>query len=510
MAQAAKKSSAVDRFLSFVERVGNLLPHPATLFAGFALLVVLLSWVAAQFDLSVTHPGTGETVLPFNLVSAEGLHMILTKMVTNFTGFAPLGTVLVALLGIGIAEGSGLIAAALRAVVLASPKKLLTFVIVFAGVISNTASEVGYVLLVPLAAVIFLAAGRHPLGGLAAAFAGVSGGYSANLLLGTIDPLLAGLSEEAARIIDPLYEVNPAANYYFMFVSTFLIAGLGTWTTERIVMPRLGEYTGEEKPEEIRGATAQERRGLWYAGIAALLFTAWVLWGLLPADGFLRNPVDGDILRSPFMSGIVALIFLSSAVAGIAYGIGAGTFKSDNDVMKGMSKSMETLGSYIVLVFFAAQFVAYFNWTNLGLIMAIKGAAGLQALNLGPIPLMLAFILVAAAINLVMGSASAKWAIMAPVFIPMFMLLGYSPEFTQMAYRVGDSVTNIISPMMSYFALIVAFIARYDKKAGIGTVISTMLPYSVVFLIGWSILLIIWVWLELPIGPGAAMYMPKP
>jgi aminobenzoyl-glutamate transport protein len=510
MATVTKKTSMVDRFLTFVERVGNLLPHPATLFAGFALLVVLLSWVAAQFDLTVVHPGTGAEVTPFNLVSAEGLHMILTKMVTNFTGFAPLGTVLVALLGIGIAEGSGLIGAALRAVVLASPKRLLTFVIVFAGVISNTASEVGYVLLVPLAAVIFLAAGRHPLAGLAAAFAGVSGGYSANLLLGTIDPLLAGLSQEAARIIDPAYAVNPACNYYFMFVSTFLIAGLGTWVTERIVVPRLGEYTGEEKAEEVRKATAQEKRGLLFAGVAVLLFTGWLLWGLLPADGFLRDPKTFEILHSPFMSGIVALIFLSAAIAGIAYGIGAGTFKSDNDVMKGMSKSMETLGSYIVLVFFAAQFVAYFNWTNLGLIMAIKGAAGLKALNLGPIPLMLAFVLVAAAINLVMGSASAKWAIMAPVFIPMFMLLGYSPEFTQMAYRVGDSVTNIISPMMSYFALIVAFIARYDKKAGIGTVISTMLPYSMVFLVGWSLLLIVWVLLELPIGPGAPMYMPVP
>lgn len=510
MATATKKTSAVDRFLSFVERAGNVLPHPATLFAGFAVLVLILSWVAAQFDLTVVHPGTGVEITPFNLLSAEGLHMILTKMVTNFTGFAPLGTVLVALLGIGIAEGSGLIGAALRAVVLASPKRLLTFVIVFAGVISNTASEVGYVLLVPLAAVIFLAAGRHPLAGLAAAFAGVSGGYSANLLLGTIDPLLAGLSQEAARIVDPTYAVNPACNYYFMFVSTFLIAGLGTWVTERIVVPRLGEYTGEEKAEEVRKATAQEKRGLLFAGIAMLFFTSWILWGLLPADGFLRDPVTFEVLHSPFMSGIVALIFLSASIAGIAYGIGAGTFKSDNDVMKGMSKSMETLGSYIVLVFFAAQFVAYFNWTNLGLILAIKGADGLRALDLGPIPLMLAFVLVSAMINLIMGSASAKWAIMAPVFIPMFMFLGYTPEFTQMAYRVGDSVTNIISPMMSYFALIVAFIARYDKKAGIGTVISTMLPYSVVFLIGWSLLLILWVLLDLPIGPGAPMYMPLP
>ena len=346
------------------------------------------------------------------------------------------------------------------------------------------------------------------MAGLAAAFAGVSGGYSANLLLGTIDPLLAGLSEEAARIIDPTYTVNPACNYYFMFVSTFIIAVLGTWVTEKLVVPRLGEYTGDEKPEEIRKSTPAEKRGVWFAVASMVLFTVFILAGLLPEDGYLRDPETHMVLRSPFMSGIVALIFLSAGIAGVAYGIGAGTFKNDSDVMKGMSKSMETLGSYIVLVFFAAQFVAYFNWTNLGLIMAIKGADVLKAANLGPVALMLCFVLVAAAINLVMGSASAKWAIMAPVFIPMFMLLGYSPEFTQMAYRVGDSVTNIISPMMSYFALIVAFIQRYDRKAGIGTVISTMLPYSIVFLIGWSILLAIWVAFELPIGPGAPMYMP--
>ncbi|MCC5916507.1 MAG: AbgT family transporter [Cryomorphaceae bacterium] len=508
-AKKAKGSSAIDKFLNIVERLGNTLPHPATLFAGFAALVVVLSWVASLTDMEVIHPGTGDTVVPFNLISAEGLDMILSKMVTNFTGFAPLGTVLVALLGIGIAEGSGLIGSVLRMVVLSSPKKMLTFVIVFSGVISNTASEVGYVLLVPLAAVIFLAAGRHPFGGLAAAFAGVSGGYSANLLLGTIDPLLAGLSEEAARIIDPDYTVNPAANYYFMFVSTFLIAGLGTWATEKLVMPRLGEYTGTEKPEEIHKLTREEKKGMLYALIASLLFTAFILWGLIPSDGFLRNPINGSILRSPFMSGIVAFIFLGAGIAGIAYGIGAKTIKNDEDVMRGMAKSMETLGSYIVLVFFAAQFVAYFNWTNLGLIFAIKGAALLQSVELGSIPLMLGFVVVAAIINLVMGSASAKWAIMAPVFIPMFMLLGYSPEFTQIAYRVGDSVTNIISPMMSYFALIVAFMQRYDPKAGIGTIVSTMLPYSVVFFIGWCIMLIIWILLGLPIGPDAPLdYIP--
>ncbi len=504
------KTSWVNRFLSIIERVGNALPHPATLFALFAGLVIVASWILSLFDLTVTHPGTGETIAVVNLISESGLHKILTQMITNFTGFAPLGTVLVSLLGIGIAEGSGLIGTALKLIVLKSPARLLTMVIVFAGVMSNTASEVGYVLLVPLSAIIFLAAGRHPLAGLAAAFAGVSGGYSANLLLGTIDPLLAGLSQEAARILDPVYEVNPACNYYFMFVSTFLITILGTYVTEKIVIPRLGTYTGSEKPEAIQNLTPIEKKGLKYALVAALLFTAFVLGGLIPEDGYLRNPENGDILKSPFMSGIVALLFLGSAVVGIAYGIGAKTVKNDSDVMKGMAKSMETLGSYIVLVFFAAQFVAYFNWTNIGLVFAVKGADLLKSSGLGPIPLMIAFVLISATINLVMGSASAKWAIMAPVFIPMFMLLGYSPEFTQAAYRVGDSVTNIISPMMSYFALIVAFIQRYDPKAGIGTVISTMLPYTFLFLIGWILLLTIWIIFDLPLGFGAGMFYSLP
>lgn len=509
MAKTNKKP-LIDRFLTLVEKVGNALPHPATLFFLFAMGVVILSGIFSLFDIEVIHPGTKETVRPFNLMSVEGLHLILTEMVTNFTGFAPLGTVLVAMLGIGIAESSGLIGTALRLLVISAPRKLLTFVIVFAGILSNTASEVGYVLLVPLGAIIFLAMGRHPIAGMAAAFAGVSGGYSANLLLGTIDPLLAGLSQEAARIIDPEYMVNPAANFYFMFVSTFFIAVAGTWVTEKIVVPRLGKYDGDEKPEEIRKLTGDEKRGLLYATIAILLFSVFLAFGVVPDGGFLRNPETDSILHSPFMSGIVAFIFLFAAVGGIAYGLGAKTYKNDSEVMKGMGKAMETLGIYIVLVFFAAQFVAYFKWTNLGLIIAIEGAELLKASGLGDIPLMLAFIILSAVINMFMGSASAKWAIMAPVFIPMFMLLGYTPELVQVTYRIGDSVTNIISPMMSYFALIVAFMERYEKNAGIGTVISTMLPYTIFFLLVWSILLVIWLLLGFPIGPDAPLYLPQP
>jgi aminobenzoyl-glutamate transport protein len=497
----------LSKFLTIVEKIGNALPDPVSLFAILAFLVVVISGITSLFDIEVLHPGTGEIVRPVNLFSVEGIHKILTNMVTNFTSFAPLGTVLVSLLGIGVAEGTGLIGAVLRLLVLSAPRKLLTFVIVFAGILSNTASEVGYVLLVPLAAIIFLSVGRHPLAGMAAAFAAVSAGYSANLFLGTIDPLLAGLSEEAAKIIDPSYQVNPAANYYFMFVSTFFLAALGTWVTEKIVIPRLGKYEGDEKADSLERLTPEEKKGLKYALAASIVFSIVLIAGTVPENGFLRDPETFSLLRSPFMSGIVAFIFLGGAVVGIAYGIGAGTVKKDKDVIKGMAKSMETLGVYIVLTFFAAQFVAYFNWTNLGLIFAIEGAEVLKSSGLGEIPLMLSFILVSAVVNLVMGSASAKWAIMAPVFIPMFMLLGYSPEFTQVAYRVGDSVTNIISPMMSYFALIVAFFQRYDNKAGIGTIIATMLPYSFIFLLAWSFLLIIWISFGLPIGPGAELFL---
>ena len=505
----------LNRSLTFIERVGNALPHPGTLFALMALLIVLASGVASQFNLVVTHPGTGAEIRPVNLLSIPGLHRIMEGMVTNFTGFAPLGTVLVSMLGIGIAESSGLIGAALRRLVMAAPARLLTFVIVFAGVMSNTASEIGYVLLVPLAASIFLAAGRHPLVGLAAAFAGVSGGYSANLLLGTVDPLLAGLSEESARIIDPAYVVNPTANYYFMAVSTFLISAAGTWVTERIVAPRLGEYTGDEKPEDLRDLTPQESRGLRWALYMTLILAALLVWsaipaGTIPGAGWLRNPETGELLRSPFMSSIVGIIFMTGAATGIAYGIGAGTYRNDEQVMNGMGAAMKTLGLYMVLVFFAAQFVAYFNWTNLGLIVAVKGADFLKASGLGPIPLLVSFVFVSAFINLFMGSASAKWAIMAPVFVPMFMLLGYSPELTQTAYRIGDSTTNIVSPMMTYFALIVAFVSRYQAKAGIGTVIATMLPYTAAFLAVWVVLLIVWMLLGLPTGPGAPLFIEKP
>lgn len=502
------KKTFLSRFLNMIEKGGNALPNPATLFALFAILVLVLSAFGELLGWMAAHPATGEIIKVHNLLSNEGFRRIVLEMVENYTGFAPLGIVMVALLGIGIAESSGLIGAVIRLLVLKSPQKLLTFVLVFSGVLSNVASDLGYVLLIPMAGIIFHSVGRHPVAGMAAAFAGVSGGFSANLFIGTIDPLLAGLSTEAARILDPEYYVLPTANYYFMFVSTILISVLGTWVTNRFVEPRLGVYQGEVVAETMDRLSPVERKGLRWVILFALAWIILFAAGLIPDNGFLRG-TDNSILHSPLIKGFIAFLFLIAASLGIVYGVVTGKFKSDNDVVKGMSDSFKTLASFLVLVFFAAQFVAYFKWSNLGLVLAVKGAGFLQQAELGLIPLIILFVMLSGFINLFMGSASAKWAIMGPVFIPMFMLLGYSPELSQAIFRVGDSVTNIISPMMSFFALIIVYFEKYQKNAGLGTLISTMLPYTIVFTIFWTLLLIVWALLDLPLGPEAPIHYLK-
>ena len=505
------RPTLINRFLGHVERAGNALPHPATLFVALAGLVVLVSWLCHSLGVTVTNPANGKVVAAVNLLSVEGMQRMILEATRNFLAYPPLGVSLACLLGIGIAEYSGLMGAMLRLVVLKSPAKWVTLMVVFAGVMSNAGSEVGYVLLIPLAAALYHALGRHPFLGLAAAFAGVSGGYSANLLVGSVDVLLAGLSEAAARIVDPAYTVNAMANYYFMAVSTFVVTAVGTWVTERIVAPRLGAYTGAAPREELKPIVAAERRGLWAAAGATVLLTAVVLWGVLPEKGFLVNPKNPDFAASAFMVGLVTFIFLYGLLPGIAYGVAAGTIKSDHDVMAGMNGTMKSMASFIVLSFFAAQFIAYFTWTNLGIITAVSGAELISHLGLQDLPilLMIALVLFAATVNLLISSASAKWALLAPVFVPMFMLLGYTPALVQGAFRVGDSVTNIITPLMSYFPLILTFAHKYDPRAGIGTLIATMLPYSVAFTIAWTLLLVGWIALGLPMGPGAPLELVK-
>ena len=520
---AAEQNSRMQRFLKGVEWLGNLLPHPVILFVWMSVFLLVLSSVLSYFGVSVIDPrpegakgrsvdGMIEVV---NLLNGEGLARIVENLVTNFTGFVPLGTVLVALLGVGIAERSGMISAALRGLVLNAPKKMVTFTIVFAGIMSNTAAELGYVVLIPLAAVIFHSLGRHPLAGIAAAFAGVSGGYSANLLLGTVDPLLSGITQEAARINDPAYTVGAEANWYFMVVSTFLISGLGYFVTEKIVEPSLGKYnpTDADDPSVLdtkaEHVSAIEKKGLMWAGISMLIFCLLLAWTVVPADGILRNTETGLISGSPFLKGIVVFIFVFFAIPGYIYGKITGSMKNNQDVVDAMSHAMSSLSIYIVLVFFAAQFTEFFNWSNLGSVMAVSGATFLNDIGLtGPF-LLVGFILICAVVNLMLGSASAQWAVTAPIFVPMLMLTGYAPEMIQAAYRIGDSTTNIITPMMSYFGLIMAVAIRYKKNTGVGTLMAMMLPYSIAFLVGWIILFCIWVFvLGLPVGPGSETFYP--
>lgn len=505
------------RFLDSVEWLGNLLPHPVTLFAVLALLMILLSGVFGAMGVSVPDPrpsaAEGATIEAVSLMNGDGLRRILENLVPNFVNFAPLGVVLVAMLGVGIAEKSGLLSAVVRGIVLKAPRHVVTVAIVFAGVISNTAGEMGYVVLIPLSGAVFLALGRHPLAGMAAAFAGVSGGYSANLLIGTIDPLLAGITQEAARLIDPTYEVYATANWYFMAASTFLITIVGSLVTTYIVEPKLGAYDDSQADPAVlddrmmENITPQERKGLSRAGLAALGVFALMALLALPEGAPLRDPVSGN--SGPFFRSIVAFILVFFLVTGVAYGRVTGTMRNDRDVIDAMASAISTLGLYIVLVFFAAQFVAFFGWSNLGIITAVTGSDFLIDAQLtGPIVFVF-FIAMCAIVNLMLGSASAQWAVTAPVFVPMLMLVGYSPELIQSAYRIGDSVTNIITPMMSYFGLILAWAARYNRQIGIGTMIATMLPYTIFFFVFWVLLFYAWVFaLGLPVGPGTGTFYP--
>ncbi len=515
-----QKNTLFGKFLNGVEALGNRLPHPVTMFAAFAVVVVLLSALCERMGVSAvgevidfkTMELAVQEVKVASLLNREGLAYMLTHMVSNFTSFAPLGIVLVTMLGVGCAESSGYLAALIKQVVEITPAWIVTPMLVFLGVMSNVAADIGYVLLIPIGAAIFYAYGRHPIAGLAAAFAGVSGGFSANLVIGALDPMLSGVSTEAAGLIDPNYVVQPTANWYFLIVSAFLIVVVGTFVTDRIVEPRLGIYQREEKrSSEISRSTdltAQEKQALKAANGSLLLLMMGLCFVAVPKNSFLRNFETGSLFTdSPFMEGVIVLITLLFFIPSIVYGKISGVYRSEKEICVQLGENMSAMGGYIALAFVAAQFISYFNYTRLGTVLALEGADLLKAFHLdGPV-LMVLFILLTAVINLVMGSASAKWSILGPVFIPMFMLLGYSPELTQVAYRIGDSCTNLITPLMAYFPMIVVFAAKYEKSCGVGTLIAAMLPYSIFFLISWSILLVLWMLLGIPLGPGAAMLL---
>lgn len=510
-----KKKPLSERLLNMVEKYGNALPQPTTLFVILALLVVVSSHAAYLMGATTMIPqldqetGAVKEILVSarSLLIPEGIRYMFESAVTNFTGFAPVGVVLVSLFGVAAADGSGLLKALIKKILYGIDEKYITAMVVFIGVMSNVASDSGYVVVLPLGAMIFKSMGKNPIAGIAAGFAGVSGGFSANLLLGSIDPLLGNLTTMGASVVDPSYMVSPTANYYFMVVSTLLVTLVGTFVTQKIVEPRLEKTEGSEKVE-LEALAEEERKGMKYALVALLASIALLMVLILPEGAILRNQADGNILtNSPFINSIVIVITLLFLIPGIFFGIGAGTIRSDKDLLRTMEGMLNTMGGYLILTFVAAQFVAYFRYSNLGTILAVKGAEVLKLTGLTGIPLLIIWILIAAFINLFIGSAVTKWSIMAPVFVPMFFMLGISPELTQLAYRVGDSSTNLISPLMPFFGIVLSIASMFKKDIGIGTIMSIMMPYSFFLLVSWIALFVLWIVLGIPIGPGVIAFL---
>jgi aminobenzoyl-glutamate transport protein len=496
--------SFTTRTLEAIERIGNKLPDPAVLFIALLFIVWGLSWFFSWFDFGVSDPRSGEPLVIVNQLSGEAMTAFLSAMVTNFSHFHPIGVVLVAMLGIGVAEHTGFIGAGLRAMLSVTARWLLTPVIILVGIVSHTAADAGYVLVIPLGGVIFYTAGRHPLAGIGAAFAGVSGGFSANFIPSAIDPMLQGISQSAAHIMDTSVSLNPLNNYFFTGSSSLLIIAVGWFLTDRVVEPRLQNHAIDEDLDDVPSMEPleeHERRGLRAAGWAMLIGVGLLVLSAWPADSAWRGPTGSlTELGAPLMASIVSLIFVLFLLPAVVYGVRAGTVNSSRDIIEGMTKAMHSMAYYLVIMFFIAQFIYAFGQSNLGVLLALEGAALLQALGLPGALTITGIILLTGLLNLFVGSASAKWALLAPIFVPMLMELGISPDLAQAAYRVGDSTTNIITPLMPYFPLVVVYCQRYIKSTGIGTVTAMMLPYSVTFLLLWTVYLLIYWAIGIPLG----------
>jgi len=487
--------------LRWIETVGNKLPHPFMLFVYLCLIMMVISAILAGLDVSVTHPGKGETVPVKSLLSVDGIHWILTSMLKNFTDFPALGLVLTMALGIGLAEKVGLLTSVLRKLMTRVPKTIVSFTVVFVGVLGNLASDAAMVIIPPLGGLVFLAMGRHPIAGIAAGMAGVSSGFTANLFIAGTDALLSGISTEVARTIDPHAHVSPLDNWFFMSASVFLLSFIGAWITDKVIEPRLGEYQGEQQVrfEEL---SDRENKALRAAGIAALVFAAVTALLVVPEGALLRDPQTGGFLTSPFLKGIIPVILLFFVTVSAVYGKKMGLITSTRDIPRYMTEAVKDMSGFIVMAFTAAQFIAFFNWSNIGILLAVSGADFLKSIGMTGLPVVLGFTLFTAFASLFITSGSALWAMLAPVFMPMLMLLDYHPAFIQVAYRVADSATNTISPVNPYLPLILAYYQAYKKDAGMGTIFATMMPYALSFLLIWMVQMVVWFVLDLPVGPG--------
>jgi aminobenzoyl-glutamate transport protein len=499
--------------LRWIEIVGNKLPHPFWMFVWICVIIVITSAVTSFFDVSATQPGTGAEITARNIATGDGLRWFLQSLVTNFAHFAPLGLVLVMLMGVSIAEQSGLLTIIMRNIAFATPKKIIFPVIFIIGACGNIGSDAGVVVVPPIAALIFMQLGYHPIAGLIAGYAGATAGFTANFFIAGTDVLLAGISTEITEKMIPPMEVSATANWYFMIISTIMVGFGGAFIVRRFTIPRCAGFAGMNKVAEIaegkKDLTPEQKRGLKHAGISFLIYTIIIVALVAPANGPLRDPDTGSIVPSPFLRGLVPILFLMFAIPGYFYGKAVGTIKKKDDILKHMEHGMRGLAGYIVLMLVVAQFINLFSWSNLDSILAINGAEFLQATGLtGPLMFIL-FILLIAFLNIFLGSGSAKWAIFAPIFIPMLAELNFSPGFTQLMYRIGDSITNSISPLYVYFPLLIGWIHQYDNRLKIGTILSLLVPYATILFILWTVLLFIWYFLNIPIGVGEFIYLVK-
>lgn len=508
---APPKKKVMERLLDTVERVGNKVPHPAVIFVALIGIVIVLSHVFYLLGASVTYESINPethaleqtTTAARSLLTAEGFRFMFEGVVQNFMNFTAVGVIIVAMLGVGVADSAGLVGALIRKLVKVAPARLLTYILVFVGILSSVAADAGYLVLIPLAAAAFLTVGRHPLAGLAASFAGVAAVFTVNILVKPLDGILTGITNDAIHILNPEKSIDLTANFWFSAASVLMLTVVVSLITDRVVAPRLGEYQGE-RPEAAQAALSpDESRGLKYAFWALLAVVAVLLLLSLPRGAPLRNPETGALIGdSPLMNGLIVAVTLLFLTTGVAYGIGAKTLKSSVDVIKAMEKAVAGLGSLIFLLFIISQFIAFFTYTNMATLAAVKVGDVLEEAGLGAIPLLVGFVVVVALLDLIMTGAIPKWAIFAPVFVPLLMRLNVDPAAVLAAYRVGDGPFNAISPLNAYFALIVTFAQKYQKEAGVGTVVALMLPYVAVVFVVWILLLVAWQVLGLPWGLG--------
>ncbi len=541
-AAAPAKRGFSQRMLDGIEKVGNKVPHPVMIFLILIGLIIILSGIFAAIGVSVTYevaepvPIVGEETYPggtiepsveypteelYNpqvdthtetteiksLLTADGIRFIWTSAVSNFTNFGVVGVILVAMIGVGLAEQAGLIGALIRKLVAAAPKWTLTFIIVLLGILSSIASDAGYLVLIPLGAVAFLSVGRHPLAGLAAAFAAVGGTFGVNVLITPIDGIVTEVTNEAAALVDPTRSISLTANLFFGIGSTIFLAFLITFVTDKVIEPRLGPYTGKAavgQEGEAEVSAAAQARGLRLALYGFLAVLAVLLVLTVPSNGILRNPETGSLVEdSPLMDGLIFLIMLIFLVTGLCYGAGAATLKGSKAAMEAITKTFAGLGGLIFMLLVIAQFIAYFNYTNMATVAAVKMADGLESANIGPLWLLIGFIVVTLILDLIIPGVIPKWAIFAPVFVPLFLRLGVAPQTVLAAYRVGDSPMNVITPLMVYLPFIVLLAQKYKKEAGVGTVVSLMIPYTLIIAVAWTLFFVAWYLLGIPLGPGA-------